>query len=87
VEVAARPIIPCCISRAIALFICLIAAATPSAATAVIACCCCCCCCCLPQVSIDGDTFKALEAAARAEGKSIAHIASEKLQQASGATQ
>jgi hypothetical protein len=38
-------------------------------------------------VSIDGDTFKALEAAARAEGKSIAHIASEKLQQASGATQ
>jgi hypothetical protein len=34
-----------------------------------------------PQVSIDEDTFKALEAVAKAEGKSISHVASERLQQ------
>jgi len=33
------------------------------------------------QVSIDEDTFKALEAVAEAEGKSISHVASERLQQ------
>lgn len=35
----------------------------------------------LLQVSIDEDTFKALEAVAKAEGKSVAHVASERLQQ------
>jgi hypothetical protein len=38
----------------------------------------------MPQVSIDEDTFKALEAVAAAEGKSIAHVASEKLQKLNG---
>lgn len=33
------------------------------------------------QVSIDEDTFKALEAVAKAEGKSISHVAAERLQQ------
>lgn len=36
------------------------------------------------QVSIDEDTFKALEAVAAAEGKTIAHVASEKLQKLNG---
>lgn len=31
------------------------------------------------QVSVDEDTYKALEAAAKAEGKSIAHVAMERL--------
>nr|QPT54870.1 ferredoxin-sulfite reductase [Scenedesmus acutus] len=38
----------------------------------------------LPTVSIDEDTFKALEAVAAAEGKTIAHVASEKLQKLNG---
>jgi hypothetical protein len=32
-------------------------------------------------VSIDEDTFRALEAVAKAEGKSISHVAAERLQQ------
>jgi sulfite reductase (ferredoxin) len=35
----------------------------------------------LATVSIDEDTFKALEAVAKAEGKSISHVAAERLQQ------
>jgi hypothetical protein len=46
---------------------------------------CCAVLCCPPpphtQVSIDEDTFKALEAVAKAEGKSISHVAAERLQQ------
>jgi hypothetical protein len=32
-----------------------------------------------PQVSVDEETFKELEAAAAAEGKTIAHVAAERL--------
>lgn len=35
----------------------------------------------LASLSIDEDTLKALEAVAKAEGKSISHVAAERLQQ------
>jgi hypothetical protein len=38
-------------------------------------------CCINVQVSIDEDTFRALEAVAKAEGKSVSHVAAERLQQ------
>eukprot|EP00879_Flechtneria_rotunda_P002180 GHRR01002366.1.p1 GENE.GHRR01002366.1~~GHRR01002366.1.p1 ORF type:complete len:144 (+),score=57.49 GHRR01002366.1:298-729(+) len=41
----------------------------------------------LPQVSIDEVTFRALEELANKEGKTITHVASEKLQELSGVGQ